>query len=81
MIFKTPIIALESNASKSFIKNGKNGFIIRKMDPKLFIEAIKLLIENPNIYTTVINNAFKTSLKYKTSIVNQKLDKIYKSIL
>lgn len=81
MIFKTPIIALESNASKSFINHGENGFIISKMDPKLFIEAIKLLIENPNIYSTVINNAFKTSLKYKTSIINQKLDKIYKSIL
>ena len=81
MIFKTPIIALESEAAMNFIINGKNGYVVSTMNPDLFIEVIKLLKSDSEKYSSVIKNAFKTSLRYKTSIVNQKLDKIYKSIL
>ena len=81
MIFKTPIITLKSDASSELIINGENGFIINKMNPKLFVDIIKKLMNDYEIYSKVIDKAFKKSLEYKTSSVNKKLNLIYKSFI
>ena len=80
-IFKTPIICIKSDASNELISNGENGFIIDEMKPKLFIDAIEKLMNDYEMYSKVIDNAFKSSLEYKNSLVNKKLNSIYKSIL
>ena len=81
MIFKTPIICIKSDAANELIYNGENGFIIDEMNPRLFVDVIKKLMNDHDMYLNVIDNAFKKSLEYKTSSVNKKLNVIYKSIL
>ena len=81
MIFKTPIISIKSDAANELICNDENGFIIDEINPKLFVDVIKKLMNDHDMYSRVIDNAYKSSLKYKNSSVNKKLNIIYKSIL
>jgi glycosyltransferase involved in cell wall biosynthesis len=81
MIFKTPIISIKSDAANELICNGENGFIIDEINPKLFVDVIKKLMKDYEMYSNIIDNAFKSSLEYKNSSVNKKLNIIYQSIL
>jgi glycosyltransferase involved in cell wall biosynthesis len=48
-----PVITLDGKGNRDIIEDGKNGYMIYEQDPELFIQKIKALKENEQLYNSI----------------------------
>jgi len=72
-----PIISLNGKGNSDLIINGKNGYIIEKNNPTLFVDIIENLFNSPNLYEDISNYGRFFSKKYDIINYVKKLEEIY----
>lgn len=81
MIFKVPVIAISSNAAIELIENNNNGILINSFDENIFLDKILELKNDEQKYLKLIDEGYRFSLAYKSSLVNKEIIKIYKNLI
>ena len=76
-----PLIALDGKGNRDLFEGKNNGFLILKNDPKLFVDKIKLLINDVELYSTISNNCIEFSKQFGIDSYVEKLNSIYRSIM
>ena len=76
-----PLIALDGKGNRDLFEGKNNGFLILKNDPKLFVDKIKLLINDVELYSTISNNCIEFSKQFGIDSYVDKLTSIYRSIM
>ncbi len=60
MAMGVPVIAHSVGGIKEIIKDGNNGFLVNKIDPELYLEKFKQIVENQNLKSQISKNAIQT---------------------
>ena len=76
-----PVVALNGKGNKDLIENGKNGYLIEKNDPVVFVEKIIAIVANQELYTLMSENAKNFAKQYDIKNYADKLLDVYKSAL
>jgi len=74
MLHGIPVIAYKSGGLKETVIHGKNGLLVDRLEPALFVEAIKAL-EKSN-FQQYSSNAYKMAKKFTTAVFKEALLKI-----
>ena len=74
-----PIVAKYAPNLSEFIKNGKNGILVRKNSD--FKDAIVNVLTNDNLRSTLINNGNTTAKEYSIEQFGDKLEMLYSEII
>lgn len=75
-----PILATKINWTEELIKEGYNGFFIKR-DPKDIAEKINILIEDKQLRKIVSRNARKTAENYSWDKIAKKTLEVYQNII
>ena len=81
MIFKVPVISVSSDAAIELIENNINGVLIDSFDENIFLDKILELKNHKQKYLKLIEEGYRFSLKYKSSLVNKEIINIYNKII
>ena len=82
MMLGIPVIALDYGGHKEIIDNEIDGFLIKNNNIDQYIEKIKLLVENPDIYAHISKKAHsKARDKFGVDIHVKKMTEFYNQIL
>jgi glycosyltransferase involved in cell wall biosynthesis len=76
-----PVICLDGGGNRDLIRNGDNGYIIGKRDPKLMADKIELLIKDASLRMKISENAYEFSKQFDIKLYVDKLLALYNSIL
>ncbi len=79
--FGLPIIGSNFGHIGRYIQENKAGITVDPENESEIASAIITLLKNNEMYTELSSNAFKASLKYKWSIMEEKLLGIYDQLL
>ena len=79
MAAEVPIVAKYAPNLSEFIKNGKNGILVRKNSD--FKDAIVNVLTNDNLRSTLINNGNTTAKEYSIEQFGDKLEMLYSEII
>ena len=74
-----PILATKVNGTEELIKEGYNGFFVKR-HPKDIAEKINILVDNENLRKQMSKNARKTAEKYSWDEVAKKTMKVYEEV-
>ncbi len=81
MAFGRPVIAFEeTSGSKTIIKNGENGFLIKSNDLKTYVQKINLLIKDKDLRFKMGENAKKSVRKYNLINIMKQWQDLFNSI-
>ncbi len=72
-----PVISLDGKGNRDLIEEGKNGFMIFEENPKLFIEKILLLRDNPQEYKRISHYAQNFASRFDIKSYVSKLLALY----
>lgn len=78
MASKKPVVSLDAEGNRDFIKHGVNGYIINKQNIKIFCETIIALYKNRDLNRSIINNGYITAKEYDIKNYVSKLLELYK---
>jgi len=67
MLLKTPVIAMENNASVEFIKHNRTGFLFKNNDVNSLVDIIKKVWGDENLRTSVALEAYNRVKEYGDS--------------
>lgn len=82
MMLGIPVIALDYGGHKEIIDNEIDGFLIKNNNIDQYIQKIKLLVENPDIYAHISKKAHsKARDKFGVDIHVKKMTEFYNQIL
>jgi glycosyltransferase involved in cell wall biosynthesis len=76
-----PIVATNTGGIPWVIENNKNGLLSDFNDTKKFADHIMQLLENKALRKTIAKTNKTTALQYSWSIIEEKIENIYKEIL
>lgn len=79
MAAEVPIVAKYAPNLSEFIKNGKNGILVRKNSD--FKDAIVNVLTNDNLRSTLITNGNSTAKEYSIEQFGDKLEMLYSEII
>lgn len=77
----TPIVATDVCGVSEFVRNGRNGYLVRPKDPKEIAERVLLILENSKLRETISKNNLNDSNNYDQSKLINKLEKLYNKVL
>ena len=80
MATSTPIIASDILGTRSVIKKGYNGLLV-KPTPENIAEAIEKLIKNPKLRERLAKNGLKEVKKYSWNKIIAQTEKVYREVL
>ena len=72
-----PVISIDGDGNRDFMKNGENGYLINKGDVDGFVSAIRNLIDNKDLLNTIHLNSIKTAKKFDIGSYVDRLLSIY----
>ena len=75
-----PILATKVNGTEELIKEGYNGFFIKR-EPKDIAEKINIFVEDENLRKQMSRNARKTAEKYSWDEVAKRTLKVYEEVV
>jgi len=75
-----PIIATKINGTEELIKEGYNGFFVKR-DPKDIAEKINILIKDENLRKQMSRNARKTAENYSWDKCAKRTAEVYEELL
>ena len=75
-----PILATKVNGTEELIKEGYNGFFIKR-EPKDIAEKINISVEDENLRKQMSRNARKTAEKYSWDEVAKRTLKVYEEVV
>ena len=81
MIFKVPVISISSDAAIELIENNINGLLIDSFDENIFLDKILELKNHKQKYLKLIDEGYRFSLTYKSSLVNKEIINIYNNLI
>ncbi len=82
MMLGIPVLALDYGGHKEIIENGVDGFLIKNNNIDVYIEKIKLLVDNPDVYQIISKKAhLKAKNKFGVDMHVKKMIKCYNEIL
>lgn len=73
-----PVIALDGKGNRDLIIEKKNGFLILENEPRLFVDKIKLLMSDRNLYLSLSSNCKEFSNQFGIDSYVKNLNEIYK---
>lgn len=76
-----PVIVSDGAGAKDYVKDGDNGFIVPKRDPKAIADKIQYFKDNPKEIIRIGKNAREKSLNYDWKIIREKYTNLWKSLL
>jgi len=76
-----PVIALKDDPFLDVIKNGKNGFLVPRQDPKIFAKKVLKVLNDKKLYNKLSKNAQITAKSFSEKKQAEKLIKIYKKLI
>jgi glycosyltransferase involved in cell wall biosynthesis len=76
-----PIVATDAGGIPEIIKNGINGIIVPKQNPKELAEALIKLIENENLRKELSQNAINYSKNFSSKIMTKKTLEVYEKAI
>ena len=68
-----PVVAVRARGPADFIIHNKNGFFSQTLDPKEFEQLIDQLLQNPDKWKSIKENAVKTAEHYNYDTFRKKL--------
>ena len=74
-----PGIYVNENYTVDYIEDGKNGFAVKNVDE--MIEKVQYLLDNPDVYKTMSENAYKTIQSYRWSVLIKKYEEYFEKKL
>ncbi len=75
-----PVIGINSQSSRcvsELIEDGKNGFLLNKLDENMFAEKITLLLKDENLRNKMGNNGKNIANKYDWDKITNEVEKLY----
>lgn len=81
MSYKRPVIVTEGAGSHELVDDGKDGFVIPIRDPDAIKEKIEHFYDNPDEVRRMGKNARAKAEKYTWKIIEEKYQKLIKSVL
>lgn len=81
MALGLPVIGVNAGGVPEYVDNEKNGFIVEPGNIKAIAEAIKKLIDNPELRESMGKNARESVKKYDAGIIVEKIEEIYKELI
>lgn len=76
-----PVVVVKDEAFIDVIENNKNGFLVKKENPKLFASFIFKLLESPLLYKNFSRRSRKIAEKFSQEKQAKKLLSIYKDLI
>ena len=77
----TPVLASNIRGYRQVIDNKKNGYLVKRKDPKAIADGIIDILSNPELKKKMIENGLKTAEMYEwNKITKSVLDFYYKTI-
>ena len=76
-----PIVALKDDAFKEMVIENKNGFLVKKLSPKIFGEKVLLILNNSNLQRKLSFSSKKIVKDFSELKQAKKLLSIYKSLI
>ncbi|MHA2225502.1 MAG: glycosyltransferase [Candidatus Hodarchaeales archaeon] len=73
-----PVIGVSGGGVLDYIENGKNGLLVPPGDSTAFAQAIRTLLDNPDIVSEFSKNAYKTALKFSRKGFTSLLEKVFR---
>jgi glycosyltransferase involved in cell wall biosynthesis len=73
-----PVIALAGGGIRDVVKDGENGFLISQPDPELFSERVRYLLEHPEVYQAMSNNARQFAAGFDIPLYVNRLMELYR---
>ena len=77
MMCGLPVVAADNRGTRTFIKNGKNGFLARHDSAEDFAKAIDMLVKDENLRCAMSAECKNSTDDYKIENILQKLKKVY----
>lgn len=71
-----PVVARDNRGHRTIIQNGYNGFLIEQEDEDDFVQRIMELMDDPELYNEIRNNAKKDIYKYSTEVATERIMEI-----
>lgn len=68
-----PVIAVQARGPADFIVHNKNGFFAKTLDPKEFQHLIEQVLDNPDKFKSIKENAVKTAENFNYDSFRKKL--------
>ena len=68
-----PVIAIKARGPADFIIHNKNGFFSKTLNPNEFENLIDKVLQNPEQWSEIKNNAIKTAENYNYDAFKKKL--------
>jgi glycosyltransferase involved in cell wall biosynthesis len=82
MKYKTAIIATDCDGPLDIIKDGENGLLVRKQNPRSLADGLKVILADADLRKKFAENAYQTLLEnYTEEIVGEKLENALKEIV
>lgn len=75
-----PVIA-DAGGGRTFIRNGENGFLAKPQNSSDFAVKISKILENPQLITSLREEAIKSSKKFLWPTAAQKIFKLYQKAI
>lgn len=72
-----PVICSEGAGASSVIEDGKNGFVIKKRDPKAIADKIQYFKDNPGEIERMGKNATEKVSQFKWNIIEKRYGELY----
>ena len=63
MASKIPIVSTNVDGVSEIVKDGKNGFLVETNDTESMIEKINLLLTNPKLCNSIVENSYESAKK------------------
>lgn len=81
MSYRLPVIGSKVGGIVDLIDEGVTGFLIDAGDMEMFMEKLRLFIEEPELVEQMGNVAFEKVKKYYPVIIEKQLSDLYRSLL
>ncbi|NTW34233.1 MAG: glycosyltransferase family 4 protein [Bacteroidetes bacterium] len=75
-----PVVCLDGKGNRDIIKEGYNGYMIKKTEPVLFADKIIQLVSSPELYQNISANAVKFASGYDIQLYADKLIEYYHNL-
>lgn len=72
-----PVICSEGAGASSVIEDGKNGFVVKKRDPRAIADKIQYFKDNPKEIERMGKNAIKKASQFKWNIIEKRYAELY----
>lgn len=79
--FGIPCVAVDATGARDLVKNGYNGFLVKKDEPKAFADSVIRILSDPALHHQMSRNAIETGRRHDISHAVAQWEKTYHELI